>query len=484
MEKSFLSLIMKLNSYLLLIIFISLFTVSKAQLKISLTIKGKDLKNVINDFYYLLPSKIIVNDISNDTCGKKCFLDKEEMNNVTIIFNRQIESCENMFNNLSDVLEIDLSYLDFSKVTNMDSMFNECSNLKKINFGRINTSLVSNMRQLFHKCVQLTSIDLSYFDTSSVTNMDSIFRCCQSLSKIDVSNFNTKKVKDMTDFFAKCNNLESIDVSNFDTSLVTKMQGMFFYCKKLKYLDLSNFNTSSALNVVGMFQGCESLIYVNLQSFIINNDTNTERIFEATFSKLKICINELSKNKLYSLYEKEYNCNDICFNKNIKIDLNQNRCIKYCNESEYKYEYNNFCYEKCPYNTYTIIDKYLCLDNKPEGYYLDNKDLNYKKCFDKCKNCYGYGNEENNNCNECFINNILIEEKNKCVKKCDEDDIYIYEYKKKCYKECPSETIKFNNNSIINKSYCKPICTEEKSYEIISIQECVKNCPFEYLKKE
>ena len=32
-----------------------------------------------------------------------------------------------------------------------------------------------------------------------------------------------------------------------------------------------------------------------------------------------------------------------------------------------------------------------CLNNTPSGYYLDNSDEIYKKCFETCKYCYGKG---------------------------------------------------------------------------------------------
>ena len=62
-----------------------------------------------------------------------------------------------------------------------------------------------------------------------------------------------------------------------------------------------------------------------------------------------------------------------------------------------KYEYNLLCHEKCPVNTYTIENEYLCLDKKPEGYYLYNN-IEYKKCFETCSICDGKGTIEYNNC--------------------------------------------------------------------------------------
>ena len=75
----------------------------------------------------------------DNSCKKFCEL-PNGLNNITLVFNEEIDSCESMFEGLNNIKVIDLSNFDFSKVTNMDSMFNECNGLENINFGNINTS--------------------------------------------------------------------------------------------------------------------------------------------------------------------------------------------------------------------------------------------------------------------------------------------------------------------------------------------------------
>ena len=70
----------------------------------------------------------------------KCYTFENELNNVTIKFETQIETCYKMFYQLDNILEIDLSKLDTSKVSNMRNMFSGCLNLERIIFGNINTS--------------------------------------------------------------------------------------------------------------------------------------------------------------------------------------------------------------------------------------------------------------------------------------------------------------------------------------------------------
>ena len=180
--------------YLLIIIFLNLFLNSSEELEISLVINGKGKQKVISDSFSPTPSEIIADNTIKCSKTKECILDLD-INKVTIKFDGEIVSCKRMLNDLSNIIEIDLSNFDTSKVKDMSYMFNNCKFLEKITFGKIKTSKVENMEGLFHNCEKLISIDLSNFDTSSVTNMGSMFRQCRSLKSINTSRFNTSKVE-------------------------------------------------------------------------------------------------------------------------------------------------------------------------------------------------------------------------------------------------------------------------------------------------
>jgi len=521
--------------YFLLFVFITLFFSSNEQLEIKIVIKGKENQNYINSDFYLDPSEVIVNGVTKPSCKKSCSVE-EDLNYVTIKFNRLLTSCKSMFEGISNIIEIDLSNLDTSKVTNMEKMFSQCIDLKTINFGDINTTLAESMHELFYNCSLLTSVNLSNFDTSSVTNMASMFSRCESLKFINASSFNTQKVENMFDLFAYCHNLTSVDVSSFKTANVKNFQGIFYQCYEIKYLNLSNFDTSSATNMMYMFSIMKSLRYININSFQIKDDAQITPLFSSNPPYLSICLNiSNTMIKLNELQSKFY-CNDLCFNENIFIELKSNRCVKNCNESEYKYEYNNFCYEECPDETFAIEKEYLCLSEIPEGYYLDSDDSFYKKCFISCKTCYEPGDEVNNNCVECkpgymdlnisnnifpdedningykncyskcpyyfYINNgtnitfctlnnkcpekynKIIYEKNQCVNECNENDVYKYEFRNGCYDICPEGSVSKENNALIDKYYCRPICNKEYPFEEILIQQCVSYCSLKELKQK
>jgi len=503
----------------------------KSEINLIIISQEKIELNFLSNLFYKEPSDVIINEVSKPLCKRSCEL-MDGLNNITIKFNNFIESFENMFEGITSIIEIDLSNFDSSRVTNMYRMFSDCINLQKISLGNMNTSSVKNMGELFNNCKNLTMIDRLNFNTSSVNNMRGMFRHCESLNSL-ILEFNPKNVEDMNEMFAYCYKIIFIKLINFNGPKVQNMEGMFYKDFELKFVDLSNFQGASLKNIKSMFRFCSSLIFINLYSYKINTGTIITYLFDSTFPDLKICINNaFTRNGLQKYYSNKFDCSDICFNKDTKIDFKENKCLKNCDESDYKYEYDNFCYPQCPDKTFPIDKEYKCVENTPVGYYLDD-DLIFKKCYDTCETCSGAGNDLNNNCTECkreyvhsngkkynflyelningykncYIKcpyyfyfdknsnkyyctenstcygtyNKLISEKNECVNKCEEDKIYKYEFRKRCYDKCPEGST--GNNTIINEYFCKPICTEENPFEFVFTQECVKNCPLKDIKE-
>ena len=515
---------------------------SEIKLVIQVSEQGFGSHNIkiLNDRFNTVPDEVLVNGDIRKDCNKTCGL-KNGKYNVTLRFENQINSCYYMFDSLDNIIEIDLSNFDASKVNDMDSMFANCinlekinfgnintssvenmnslfygsssltsidlsnldtsnvkimrnmfcgcSNLKKINFGNINTSSVENMEGLFYGCSSLISIDLSSFDTSNVKTMKSMFYECTYLEKINFGNINTSSVENMQSLFNRCSNLISIDLSNFDTSNVKTMQAMFCYCNKLKYLDLSNFNTQKVSTIYSIFYYCESLIFLNLKNFQIKNPVNKNYAFDKISGNVKYCIQD-DATKNYLIPDKESICDDDCFNENIKIDINNNDCIETCsgkkyNGNFYKYEYNNICYVQCPTDSYPLFCNETecnsireCFDKTPENYYLDiNKNV-YKKCFETCKYCYGDGNEANNNCEECKENYTFLKENNFITNCFIRCDFYYYFDKYNKY-NCTQEfqCPEEYNKLVLDKNKCINNCKNDNIYQYEYNNTCYLKCP-------
>ena len=115
--------------------------------EIHLVIQGSGEQQLLGDYFFTYiqqPSEVLVNGVKDDSCSKTCNLVGDK-NNITLKFDTQIESCYQMFYWLDNIIEIDLSNFDASKVRNMRWMFDGCSNLEKIEFGNINTPSLENI---------------------------------------------------------------------------------------------------------------------------------------------------------------------------------------------------------------------------------------------------------------------------------------------------------------------------------------------------
>ena len=110
----------------------------------------------------------------------------------------------------------------------------------------------------------LLEIDVSNFDTSKVTDMSRMFYDLRNITSLNLSNFDTSKVTDMNRMFSGMSNLITLDLSNFDTSKVTTMMSMFYLDEipkdKLATIYVNNdFNTTNLTDTFLMFSNRRKL---------------------------------------------------------------------------------------------------------------------------------------------------------------------------------------------------------------------------------
>ena len=201
---------------------------------------------------------------------------------------------------LQNILDIDLSSFNTSKVTNMEYMFNDMPGLTSLNLSNFDTSKVTNMHSMFYSMSGLTSLDLSNFDTSKVTNMDNMFGSVWHLTSLNLSNFDTSQVTNMDHMFNSVG-LTSLNLSNFNTSKVTSMVGMFSYMSNLTSLNLSNFDTSKVINMVGMFSDMPSLTTLNLSNFDTSQVTNMSVMFDGMHNLTTLNLSNFDTSKVTSM---------------------------------------------------------------------------------------------------------------------------------------------------------------------------------------
>ena len=434
--------------------------------EIKITVKGKGNQRIISSAFKLLLDNydkryyaynIYINDALQNNIDTIVYDLQNEINDIKIIFNYKLLSCRAMFNSLKNIIKIDLSNFDSSKVTDMYGMFAYCYSLEYVNFNNFQTSRVTNMEGLFYECESLLYLDLSSFDTSLVTSMNSMFSYCYSLISLNINNFNTRTVTDM--------------------------RYMFYYCISLISLNLYKFTISPNTNYYYMLN-----IYPNYHKNTI------------------YCINDRNK-YIFNSLDVKINCNNICFtNSNHKLIKNKNECINNCySDNTYKFEYNNFCYPTCPSRTKNVNNNYYlcknftcekyydfeqknCIEHIPEGYYLN--DTYYKtieKCNIKCKSC-NYESSIKNLCLSCNIDYGFYPLLNKDFNNNQDVFINCLDWKpegyffennsyKPCYetcKECNEAGDEYNNKCI----KCKYQYTKLDDFE--NNTNCYFDCTYNY----
>ena len=236
--------------------------------EVKIKIIGTGTQQILSQSFEYHPNEVFIDEIPIDFDSNNNAINnlENEQNTITIKWNYNLPNFRYMFKELNNLIEVDLSKLDCSGISEMSMMFYDCTNLKYINFNIFDTSLVTNMGNMFFGCESLEYLDLSKFNTSLVTNMGSMFAYCSSLKSIDLSSFNTSKVTNMGSMFSYCISLKSLDLSNFDTSLVSNMALLFYNCSSLTSLDISNFNTSLTWNMNYLFSACKKLKYIDISN--------------------------------------------------------------------------------------------------------------------------------------------------------------------------------------------------------------------------
>ena len=207
-------------------------------------------------YYYAEPEKVYLN-----TDSRKMFYSKSDEQKI------------------KNILDLDLSNFDTSKVTNMSYMFFSMSNLTSLNLSNFDTSKVTNMVDMFASIRNLTTLDLSNFDTSRVTNMSAMFSGMSSLTSLNISNIDTSQVTDMRWMFHNMSSLTTLNLSNFDTSNVTNMYCMFSGMSNLTTLNLSSFDTSKVTDMSFMFSGMYSIGFLDISNFNTSKVENMDNMF-------------------------------------------------------------------------------------------------------------------------------------------------------------------------------------------------------------
>ena len=341
-----------------------------------------NIQQSINNSYYLEPTNI-----------------------VKMIWTNDITDCYYMFFGCDSIIEMNFTNFDASKCQNIGAIFKGCISLKSLDLsGFITSNHLYCMCDMFWNCYELKSLKLPIFDTSNVYNIGHMFCNCKSLESIDLSNFKTEKVQYIDNMFNGCIKLTSLNLSSFITSEMVKMDNLFVGCETMKSLDFPNLDVSKVErieNVNNIFLNCKNLEYINLKNLKSNINLESKH-FNGTPKNLVVCVDK-DKTQLINNTIDNNNCILISCNGKLpdseyKIYSEKGCFTETCLTTNYKYEFENICYERCPTNS-----KLRENTKELEGFGLDEKYF--------CKPI----------CNETFPYEIILTQK--CVEDCDLESI-------------------------------------------------------------
>ena len=415
---------------------------------ITLKIKGPGIKKLFGDEFAQesLPTEININGQSQLTISRNYNFSLTE-NTVELMWNHNnIQNCVFMYQDCKDITEFNFDNFDTSEIQNMGCMFKNCLSLTSLNVSNFVTSKVINIGTMFEGCSSLTSINLSNFDTSKVIYMDNLFNGCSLLTSLDLSNFDTSSLKLTQNMFLNCINLQYINIKNFDDTNLETFHNMFYNIRNFVVICIKETNAK----ILPQLKNTSNCYIIDCSyEYKLNNNK--------IINKTSICT-DLNGN--YIQYKYEYkgisyehcangdlinnstinHCN--CDNENCfscpQLNLNDNFCLKY-NSNFNKTENED------------LNEDINCCGNL-KGYFLDNNDLIYKKCYVSCDTCEIEGSCINHNClscNEDFPFEISVNN-------------YI-----NCYK------------NLSDHNYFDPTdyCNDDKKYDIKDLIEMIKNMP-------
>lgn len=179
----------------------------------------------------------------------------------------------------NNLVSIDLSEYDTSKVQNISELFMENPQLVSLNLAGIVTNEVTNFAHMFDGCMGLRVIpETSTFNTEKATNMSYMF-ASMNLDSLDITSFNGEKVQTIAHMFSSTSVGQDLDFSNFHTTTaLTDVDTAFANFSTPFKLDLSTFNTEKVTIFQYMFKGC-TIPYLDISSFNLSSSKNMQQMF-------------------------------------------------------------------------------------------------------------------------------------------------------------------------------------------------------------
>lgn len=181
---------------------------------------------------------------------------------------KPVTSLSGVFQNCTEIRNLDLTAWDVSNVTDASYMFQKCTNLQSVNMASWNSSNVSSLLCTFDQCTNLVSVDMSGWNTDNLTTLYYTFNGCHNLTTVkNYSTWNVSRVSNMTFVFNECRKLDTSGISNWNPTSCTNFRATFRQNYALNSVDLSNWSVPSNASFWDMFGECNNLTSIDMHTW-------------------------------------------------------------------------------------------------------------------------------------------------------------------------------------------------------------------------
>ena len=106
---------------------------------------------------------------------------------VDILFSNELSGMPSIFKDNVDIISVDFSNFNSSKISEISDLFNGCSSLKSVDLTRFKLLQIKSLQNVFKNCKELTSVNISYISSSKIETVENCFEGCSSLKVLDIS---------------------------------------------------------------------------------------------------------------------------------------------------------------------------------------------------------------------------------------------------------------------------------------------------------
>lgn len=281
------------------------------------------------------------------------------------------EDISGLFENLKELIEVDLSEWKTKNVTDMSRIFKGCVKLERINIDGWDLSNVIYADSMFEDCNTISSIMLEDKPFEKIASANQMFKncsnlmelrfndgCifeslaaanemfygCENMNSLEIPNFDVRRIgtslgdvgveveTDMQDIFKDCHRLETIKLNNFkidnevsppsDIPVDTKTElgdyrfGYFFLCLQvgafyLKRIEMRDFNNPQLTSMRGMFKFFHNVESIDLSWCSTENITDMSEMFYGCSSLDKLDLTSFNTSKVTTMAGMFANCNNL-----------------------------------------------------------------------------------------------------------------------------------------------------------------------------